>query len=203
MNVRKSLAVAGVMAAAGLTSFGALGIASAQTDSSGSDSLIDKLASRFNLNKSEVQAVFDEEKAARQAEHKADMSDRLQGLVDDGKITAEQKTLIENKIGEVRAAMEAERSSLETWADQNGIDLKYLKAGMHGNGDRLQKLVDNGKITADQKSKIEQKLEELETKRDAARDALEAWADEHDIDEKYLMFGKVVRGGHGRGPGGF
>jgi hypothetical protein len=181
----------------GLTSF-----ASAATSTS-STSLVDKIATKFGLSKTDVQAVFDEQKAERQAEHKAEVSERLQDLVDDGKITAEQKTKIEAKHEEQQAAREAERTELEKWATDNGIELRYLMGGRgHGmSGDnRLDTLVEDGKITAEQRTKIEAKQAELKTKRDENRTALEKWATDNGIDAKYLMGGG--KGGRGHGPMG-
>jgi gas vesicle protein len=71
------------------------------------------------------------------------------------------------------------------------------------NKDKLQELVDSGDITADQKKLIEQKQQELEDARDAIKDELEQWAEDNDIDQKYLMFGgHGMRGGSGRPDGG-
>jgi hypothetical protein len=119
-------------------------------------SLVDKLATKFGLEKSQVQAVFDEERAAHQAEMRAKEEERLNTLVSEGKITQAQKQLIISKRQEMetqreseresmqnmtaeerQAAMEAKRTALEQWATQNGIDSKYLKAfGRGGHGMR-------------------------------------------------------------------
>ncbi len=56
-------------------------------------------------------------------------TDRLQALVDKGTITADQKNKIEAKQAELKTKREAERTALETWAKDNGIDLKYLMGG--------------------------------------------------------------------------
>ena len=174
--------------------------ASAQTSTSNS-SIVDKIATKFGLNKTEVQAVFDAEKSEKQGERRAEAGARLQQLVTDGKITAEQKTKIEAKQTELQTAMEAERTALAAWATENGVEVRYLMGGKGrgegGSSDRLQQLVTDGKITAEQKTKIEAKQAELKTKRKEAKTALHTWATENGIDAKYLMgFGK---GGHGRG----
>ena len=202
MKAKKSLMVAAAVATVGLGSIAGLGMASADTGSgNGVSGMVDKIATKFNLNKDDVQKVFDEEKTERQAEHQAEMSERLQDAVDNGKITAEQKTKIEEKIKEITTAREAERAELKAWAEQNGIDMKYLMGrGHHGNDDRLQDAVDDGDITAEQKTLIENKQEELETKREATHDELEKWAEDNGIDEKYLMMGHGK--GHGRMGGG-
>lgn len=139
----------------GLGSLAAGGVASAETQSNGG-SIVDKIATTFNLNKDEVQKVFDEEREARKAQHEAKRAERLQGLVDDGTITAEQKTAIEAKLEELstkreenrealrdmsederRVKMDEERESLEAWAKEQGLDLSKLRGvfvggrGMH------------------------------------------------------------------------
>lgn len=201
MHIKKSLVVAGAVASVGLASVTGIGMASAATNSSGGN-LVDKIAQTFNLNKDDVQKVFDEDKVARQAERTAEMSERLQDAVDDGKITAAQKTLIESKMKEQQAARQAEADSLKEWADGQGISMQYLMGGMrHGDDNRLQDAVDDGKITAEQKSTIEAKQDELEEKRQSDREALEQWAEDNGIDKRYLMIG--MGGGHGpAGPGG-
>jgi competence protein ComGC len=153
-NVKKSLVAAAALASVG--SAGVIGTQAvlAETNNSNSDpmsSLVDKLASKFNLNKSEVQKVFDEQRSAHEAERDAKVSERLQKLVDDGTITAEQKTKIEAKIKELKEEREANRDSmkdlsdeerktkmdekrteLENWAKENGVDLTKLKGVLMG-----------------------------------------------------------------------
>ena len=156
----------GVIAAAAVATVGVAGLTATQavlaaTDSTDNpeSSLVDKLATKFGLNKSDVQAVFDEDHSEREAEHEAKAAERLQALVDDGTITAEQKTAIEAKIAEMKAERESERDSfkdlsaderkakmeekkaeLDKWAEENGIDLTKLRGilmggrGGHGPG---------------------------------------------------------------------
>lgn len=196
MKVKQLLVVAAAVTAIGVTGVMGANAVSAQSTTS-NDSLIDKIASKFNVNKDDVKAVFDEDKAAREAEHQAEISDRLQTAVDKGNLTAEQKTLIENKLKEVHDAREAKRTELDAWAQQNGIDVKYLMMGHHGDDTRLQDAVDSGSITAEQKSLIEQKQAELQNEREVAKDELDQWAQDNNIDTKYIMMGG--HGGHGRG----
>ena len=113
-------------------------------------SLVQMIASKFGLNKDEVQAVFDQSREEMQKNRQEEYATRLSQLVTDGKITEAQKQLIlskhaqmqtarENELGamkdqtqtERRASMEARRTELENWATQNGIDVQYL---MQGNG---------------------------------------------------------------------
>lgn len=198
MNRRLStLAIAG---AVGILGLGGASAASALSGtSSSSDSLVDRLVEKFNLNKTEVQAVFDEEQKARTAERTAEQSERLQDAVDDGDITAEQKTKIEAKLKELQAARETERTALEKWATDNKIDTQYLMGRGHGgNDDRLSDAVADGDLTEAQRTLIEDKQDELEEARDKQRDELDQWAEDNDIDTQYLMGG--MKGG--RGPGG-
>ncbi len=221
MVSKKSLAVVAAVAATGFAGIAGMQAVSAQADNttgspagsaaSGPAALIQKLAEKFNLNQDEVKAVFDEERQSRETERETERSERLQQAVDDGDITAEQKAAIEAKQKELKAAMDTERQALESWAIDNDIDAKYLMmsgprgGGQTANNDRLQQAVDAGDITAEQKTLIEQKAKELQTKREASHTDLEKWATDNDIDQKYLMGGMkggMMGAGHRGGPNG-
>jgi polyhydroxyalkanoate synthesis regulator phasin len=195
MAFKKSLLIAGAVSTIGLASLIGTTAASAQT---GQDTLIDKIATKFNLSKDEVKQVFEDHKKEHQTEHQAKLSERLQQRVDNGEITAEQKTLIENKLKELDTAREAEHEELKNWAKENDIDMKYLHVGgpRGGNSNRLQDAVDNGEITAEQKTLIENKQVELKEKREAARDSIKQWADDNNLDLKDIM-PQGSRRGHG------
>lgn len=157
--LNKSLLVGGILTTLGLGTLATVGIASAETGTDSNNpmsSLVQKIASKFNLNKDEVQKVFDEDRSAREAEREKDQAERLQKLVDAGTITASQKTAIEAKIKEMKAErdankdsmkdlsdterkakMDAKKTELETWAKQQGLDLTKLQGvlmGGHGRG---------------------------------------------------------------------
>ena len=201
MATKKSLIVAAAVATIGLSSVAGLGLASAQSNSgNGQSNLIDKIASQFNLNKDDVKKVFDENRTEMEAKHQEKVSERLQKAVDNGKLTADQKTKIEAKLKEIQSARETDRTEMEKWASDNKIDMKYLM-GHHRGGEYdtfLQDAVDNGEITADQKTLIESKQNELEDKRKAVREELKKWASDNNIDDKYIMMGR----GHGPMGGG-
>ena len=129
--MKKSKLIGLSMTAVTIGIVGLAGIASAQTSTNGT-SLVDKIATKFNLKKADVQAVFDANKSEKQAEHTADVSARLQSLVDKGTITADQKAKIEAKQAELKTEREAERTALQKWATDNGIDAKYLMGGAMG-----------------------------------------------------------------------
>lgn len=119
-------------------------------------SLIQEIASKFGLNVSDVQSVFDSHKAQMHTQMEAKEKARLDKLVSTGKLTAAQEQLILDKRKELetkrqqdaanfksmtpaqrKAAMDAQKTDLENWAKQNGIDIKYLIQGMgmgHGFG---------------------------------------------------------------------
>ncbi|MDQ5972095.1 MAG: hypothetical protein QG553_254 [Patescibacteria group bacterium] len=137
--------VGGVVSAVGLGSLASASAVSAAT-SPNNDTIVDKLASKFNLNKEEVKQVFEDERKAHMAEREARVADKLQALVDNKTITAEQKTAIEAKLTELKskhqanrdamkdmtpeerkAKFDAERSALEAWAKDQGLDLSKLK----------------------------------------------------------------------------
>ena len=133
MKIAKRFLVAGTAATIGIASLAGVGV-SAQSTSQ--ESLINRLAEAFNVSQEEVQTVFDEEKTARQAELAEERSEDLQTLVDDGTITAEQKTAIEAKQSELQTQRESQKEELEAWAEENDIDAKYLMGGANDHGKR-------------------------------------------------------------------
>lgn len=153
-RIRKSLLVAGVLATAGVSSLGAVSMASAATSSTGPDSLIEKIASKFKLNKDEVKAVFEEERTAREAERLSTLEEKLKTAVTDGKLTQAQSDKIVAKYKEMQAnreakrdemkdkteeerktAMDAERTAFDKWVSDNDIPTEYARLihmGGHG-----------------------------------------------------------------------
>lgn len=151
----KSLIVASLVGAVGAGGIATATIANAESGGGSSDpasSLVEKIASKFNLDKTKVQALFDEERQTREAEHDKQRAERLQLLVNAGTITSSQKTAIEAKIAEIKkereadkdamknlsdderkAKMDAKRSALEEWAKTQGLDLAKLQ-GVFGGG---------------------------------------------------------------------
>ena len=115
-SMKRTLMVGGAVATIGIASLGSAGLVSAATSSSADNpkqSLIDSIASKFNLNKDEVKKVFDENHAAREAEHKQKMTDRLAQAVKDGALTQEQADKLTAKLQEMHDAREANRDSMK------------------------------------------------------------------------------------------
>ena len=153
--------VAAAAATIGIAGLGA-GVAQAATSSDSTtntnpmSSLVDKLATKFNLNKTEVQAVFDEQKATMNAERETKVKAEVAKLVTDKKITQAQADLIDAKRAELekeretnkdsfkdltqterKAKMDERKATLEAWAKENGIDtqyLRYVQGGGRGHG---------------------------------------------------------------------
>src|SRR3989344_1310095 len=67
--------------------------------------IVQKIAEKFGLNESDVQAVFDEERDERHAEMQARWKERLDDLVNEGKITSKQKQALIDKHEEMHNQM--------------------------------------------------------------------------------------------------
>lgn len=119
------------------------GFVSAQ-DTTGPNSLVAAIAQKFNLNESDVQSVFDEQRSKHQAERKARIEQKLTQAVTDGKITEAQKQAILTKLSEIhenkpnfeefknlteeqrKAKMDEKKTEMENWVKQNGLSLDTL-----------------------------------------------------------------------------
>ena len=131
--MRKSIIIGLATTAVALSATGILGVVNAATATS-SQTIVDKLATKFNLKKADVQAVFDQNKVDMQAQHTANENARLQALVDKGIITADQKTKIEAKQKELAGTKTAAKADLEKWATDNKIDATYIVGHFGGRG---------------------------------------------------------------------
>jgi hypothetical protein len=152
MNTKKLLLMAGIVSSIGTAGLAGHHLVVAESSTSGSNTLVTKIAQKFNLNTTDVQEVFDEDRTDRQAERQTEIEKNLAQAVSDGKLTAEQKDKIiakqkelqsgheaefesmKNKTeAERKAAMEAKRTELEKWAGENNIPTQYLRYIMgHG-----------------------------------------------------------------------
>ena len=119
------------------------------------NNLVSAIAQKFNLNASDVQQVFDEQRSRMEAQRTLAEASRLAQAVTDGKITQAQADLITAKRAELEAArasgtaslenatkeeraaaMQAQMESLKAWATANNIPLEYLMMppGSRGHG---------------------------------------------------------------------
>lgn len=137
-----SVALAGVMG---------LGAVSAASQPSG-DTLADKIASAFHVDKAKVQTVINQDRSDHRAQMEKDYTAKLDAAVAAKTITGAQKDLIVAKRAEPekareanhesykdktqaerKAAMDAERTALEKWATDNNIPTNLLMGfGPHG-----------------------------------------------------------------------
>ncbi len=148
---------------AGIASIGVAGItgvtaasALTGTDASSSTSLIDRLVSKFNLNKDEVQAVFDADRTEHRAAMKTERAAALKTALTDGKLTQAQydyivaaqteiDTLMESagspdaQSDETKAAIKTKIDTLRDWMKAQGlkpsdIGLGFGRGGPGGHG---------------------------------------------------------------------
>lgn len=152
-SIKNSLIAAGAVTAMGVSGLVGVSAVSAQAGSNGAGDLADRIATKFNLNKDEVKSVFKEARKEHEAEREAERTEKLQNLVDVGKITADQKAAIEAKLKDIhdqreqdmdsmrsltpkerKARMEAKRTELEAWAKSQGIDSTQLRGVFMGGG---------------------------------------------------------------------
>ena len=115
------------------------------------ESIIERIASRFNLNKDDVKSVFDEDRKEREEEMEKRFEERLSQAVKDGKITEDQKSLILAKHEELRkergsdfkdrknmtpeerrSEAEKHRSEMEAWAKTNNIPDEFVGPSFNG-----------------------------------------------------------------------
>ena len=146
-NIKRTLVVGATVATLGIAGLAGAGMASAD-NTAGGTSLIEKLATKFNLNQDEVKAVFEADRTERHAQMQADQAERLAQAVTDGKltqaqadhITAAQKEL-ESLRGTggpgsmdeaTRTAVKEKMDALRTWAEENNVDMAYVGRGGHG-----------------------------------------------------------------------
>ena len=164
MNVKTIIKTTAV---SGLGAFMLIGLASAQGEN---NSLVDKLANKFHLNKTEVQQVFDEHKQERRQEMEKRYEERLTQAVKDGKLTEEQKIKLLAKHKELVAEMEKKHAE--------------MKAKRGEMGEKSQ--AERQKLHEERRAEIEKKRAELEQ-----------WEKDNNIPSGYLMLGGPGGRGHG------
>lgn len=176
MQIRKTLLAAGAVTVIGAATMA--GVAQAAT-TAGSDNLVDKLSQRFNVDKTEVQKVFDEDRTARHAGMEKRYEERLTQAVKDGKLTEDQKSKLLAKHKELRAEMDKRHESRE--AERGAMA---------------------GKTEAEREAFMEQRKSEM----DKQKSEIEAWEKTNNIPSGYLMVkghgGHGGKGGHGGLAGG-
>lgn len=106
--------------------------------------LVARIAQKFNLKESDVQAVFDSVRDERQAQMEKEREESLSKAVSDGVITETQKQslvgMLKEHLGQGRNS--ENRDSLRSWFNSQGIDeakiREYLRpAGRGERGPRI------------------------------------------------------------------
>lgn len=117
--------------------------------------IISAISQKFNLNKTDVQKVFDEQRTANQVKMEQKFTDSINKAVTDGKLTQDQANKIIAKHAEVKSqrdalqgktpeevksAMKTQGDALKQWAKDNNIPMQYLMfAGQNGKGQGMLK----------------------------------------------------------------
>lgn len=103
-----------------------------------------KISERFGLNQDDVKNFLDADREERQVQMRERFEERLTESVESGELTEDQKNLIIAKKATLQSERETYRESgdrpseddreqhrieLESWAQENGIDMKYFIGG--------------------------------------------------------------------------
>jgi Spy/CpxP family protein refolding chaperone len=94
------------------------------------DSLITKIAQKFNLKEADVEAVFESVRDERQEEMKANRQEKLSQAVKDGVITEAQKNTLLAKMEEHIGERRENREEMQNWFKSQGIDETKLREYM-------------------------------------------------------------------------
>ncbi len=114
------------------------------SDTNPMSNLVTAIADKFNLNATDVQAVFDEQRSQMEAEREQVFADRIAEAVTAGDLTQAQADLIQDKRNSIeslrdsladgtetdrRAAMKSAMDDLQQWAIDNNIPREYVPMG--------------------------------------------------------------------------
>ncbi len=89
--------------------------------------LISRIAQKFNLSETDVEAVFESVRDERQEEMKTEREDKLSQAVNDGVITEAQKQALLSKVEEHMGERQQNRGELQAWFSEQGIDETKLR----------------------------------------------------------------------------
>lgn len=101
--------------------------------------LISRIAQKFNLKETDVEAVFTAVRDERQAQMQASREERLNQAVNDGVINSSQKDALLAKMQEHMGERQQNREEMQAWFSGQGIDetklreyLRPVDGGRHG-----------------------------------------------------------------------
>jgi hypothetical protein len=98
------------------------------------ESLITRIAQKFNLKESDVEAVFEAVRDERQEEMKQERQEKLSQAVNDGIITEAQKVTLLAKMDEHIGERRTNRTEMQNWYKSEGIDETKLREYMRPEG---------------------------------------------------------------------
>lgn len=102
------------------------------------NAIVSRIAEKFNLNESDVEAVFESIRDERMAEMQKQREERLEDAVSDGVITEMQKNSILEIMAKHQGERDKNREEMKSWFEDQGIDevklRTYLGFGGRGKG---------------------------------------------------------------------
>lgn len=178
----KAIIIALILTLAGMGIWGKTNVLAQNTTPGPFSTLVQMIADKFNLNKNDVQQVFDQYKSDRQNSMQAQFEQKLDQAVKDGKITEEQKKLILAKHQELISQRQNQMQNRQNMTpEQRKAEMQNMQ----------------GKTQEERKTIGEAKKTKMETE----RKELEDWAKQNNIDPQYLFGGR--RGHFGGMKGGW
>lgn len=98
------------------------------------DSIVSKIAEKFNLNEADVEAVFESVRDERQDEMKKEREENLSNAVSDGVITESQKQDLLSKMEDHSGERQTNRSEIQKWFEDNNVDETKLREYLRPEG---------------------------------------------------------------------
>jgi len=152
MNIKKPMLAVAALSVIGVGAMGSATYALEDSATGEKTSMVDKLVSKFNLDKTEVETFFKEERAAHDVKRSEKMTEKLAEAVKDSTITQEQSDYITKAMTEIdvlrsestpgeqddttRDAMKEKRDALRDWAKENDVELNVLGGKGHRGGNQ-------------------------------------------------------------------
>lgn len=130
-------AIMTVLALGTLVSLTGVGVSSVLADDTSTfPPIISRIADKFNLQEDDVAAVFDAVREERRDEMMQNREENLSQAVSNGVISEDQKQALLNKWQEMRQEREQDRTELQAWFEEQGIDESALAqySGFHHHG---------------------------------------------------------------------
>lgn len=89
--------------------------------------LVSRIAQKFNLSETDVKAVFESVRDERLEEMKTEREEKLSQAVSDGILTEVQKQALLSKMEELMGERQQNKEKLRAWFSEQGIDETKLR----------------------------------------------------------------------------